>query len=108
MIPMLEALSFPLSAEEKSKMVRFPPFSAHLEFEFLSDASGDEFIRVLFQEKPLILNGKEIMRREEFESYTSWLRKGLNFEKSSILLPRCRDQIFLGYPLRKISGRRIF
>lgn len=78
---MLEALAFPLSAEEKSKMVRFPPFSAHMEFEFLSDASGDEFIRVLFQEKPLILNGKELMSREEFESYTSWLRIGLKFEK---------------------------
>ena len=96
MIPMLEALAFPLSAEEKSKMVRFPPFSAHMEFEFLSDASGDEFIRVLFQEKPLILNGKELMRREEFESYTSWLRIGLNFENliAKILLPRCPDQKF--------------
>ena len=71
---MLEALAFPMSAEKKSEVVRFPPFSAHIEFEFSNDQSGDEFIRVLFQEKPLILDGKEYLRREEFEQWTSWLR----------------------------------
>ena len=71
---MLEALSFDASYEQKSEIVYFPPFSAHIDFEFYENGEGKEFIRILHQKKAIPLGKKNIISLDEFKEQTKWLR----------------------------------
>ena len=49
-----------LSALQADKSVRsyWPRFCAHIDFEFLSNDAGQEFVRVLYDEVPITIGGK--------------------------------------------------
>jgi len=76
---MLEALLFQLPADQKSEHIRFPPYSAHIDFEFYTDSKNREFIRILYLRKPIKLDGNEFIRLSDFKKRTDWLR--LNVEE---------------------------
>lgn len=53
-----------LSALQADKSVRsyWPRFCAHIDFEFLSNDAGQEFVRVLYDEVPITIGGKFFKR----------------------------------------------
>ena len=66
---MMDALTFNSQSNE-----RFPPYSSHIDFEFLEDSTGTQFLRILYDTKVIPIRGKEIISLEEFYEETEWLR----------------------------------
>lgn len=74
LIPMMEALLFQVPIGDKSKVIRFPPYSAHIDFEFYTDKDDNEFIRILYLKEPLLFDNKEFLPITDFKSRTDWMR----------------------------------
>lgn len=69
LLPMMDALTFNSKSNE-----RFPPYSSHIDFEFLEDSTGTEYVRILYDTKVIPIKGKEIISLEQFYEDTEWLR----------------------------------
>lgn len=54
----------------------WPRFCAHIDFEFLSNDSGEQFVRVLYDETPIKIGGasESLITLEEFLDLTKWVR----------------------------------
>lgn len=70
----MEALLFRMAPHEKSEIFYFPPFSAHIVFEFHENETKDKFIRIRYNEKPISFKGREYVPLEDFLETTEWLR----------------------------------
>ena len=51
--PMLSALK-----ADKSVRSYWPRYCAHIDFEFMSNEQGEQFVRVLYDEVPIVIGGE--------------------------------------------------
>ena len=54
----------------------WPPFCAHIDFEFLSSSNGQKYVHILYLEKPLLIDNAKspVMTLVEFLEKTKWVR----------------------------------
>jgi len=70
--PMLSALK-----ADKSVRSYWPRYCAHIDFEFLSNEQGEQFVRVLYDEVPIVIGGatEPLVTRKQFDELTQWVRQ---------------------------------
>lgn len=100
--PMLTALK--VSSEINS---HWPRYCAHIDFEFLSNDDGAKFVRILYDEKPVVIGGASdsIITLDEFDKLTSWVRMSAeDFEAASGMDDSDWDAQFSSEEIEKYIG----